>query len=175
MFFIGTKQKLYSVVVSEVDYTYSIVARQTAPIYSGIEITSVVMLDADRFALIHMKDSDVHIYDILKQQEIKVISIPDEKQTFWNSLVPFGTNEKLQTAYLLLKGMRTLNLIDMQSGEVILINQSKLDMFGSNNTISYSAIVAEMRQEGDEKDTYNLSILQVENNATLSEIIVDFE
>ena len=89
-------------------------------------------------------------------------------------MLPFGVNEKLQTVYLLLKGMRTINLIDVQSGEVTMINESMLDMFGSSNSMTYTAVPDESRlPEPGQKDNYEFSILSVENQATISEIMVD--
>ena len=89
--------------------------------YRDKEISSVVSLKPDVFALIHMNDSYVYFYDMTKQAEYARIEIPKERRTFWNSLQPFGYNEKLETAFLLLKGMKTLNLIDVNSKQVTFI------------------------------------------------------
>lgn len=139
-------------------------AREVPTSYGEADLGSVAMIHSDLCAIINLGDSDLHLFDLNLKVEVTTIKSPHESHTFWNSVIPFGIDDKLHTKYLLLKGMRTLNLIEVQTGAIELLSESKLDMLGYNNTMSFNAI-----GEGTNRD---ISILSIENNTKIREIIL---
>jgi hypothetical protein len=85
-------------------------------------------------------------------------------------MVGFGINMNLQTSYLLLKGMRTLNLIDTHNWQVTYLRESKLNMIGWSNSLSYASV--DVERDDKLKRKRLVSVLSVEKGNKLVELLL---